>query len=112
MYNVEKSIRDYSNNGTSTIKDIIIFQSDLPFREYSNYVPLYEVFINSLKYIFRKEIYEYPFYVNISFVPCPVAFTLTTEPPFKCDYNQLLKSLQTVHCHIQDHHSQWTSVGR
>ena len=40
--------------------------------------------------------------MNISFVPCPVAFTLTTEPPFKCDCNQLLKSLQTVHCHIQD----------
>ena len=46
--NVKNSIRDYSNNGKSTIKDIIIFQSDLPFREYSNYVQFYEVFINSL----------------------------------------------------------------
>ena len=40
--------------------------------------------------------------MNISFAPCPLAFTLTTEPPFRCDCNQLLKSLQTVHCHIQD----------
>ena len=55
-----------------------------------------------MKYTFPKEFYEYPFYVNISFDPCPLAFTLTTELPFRCDCNQLLKSLQTVHCHIQD----------
>ena len=88
--NVKNSIRDYSNNGTSTIKDIIIFQSF----SLNN--------TNYLKYIFPKEFYEYPFYVNISFVPCPLTFSLTAEPPFMCDCNQLLKSLQAVHCHIQD----------
>ena len=92
--NIKNSIRDYSNNGTSTIKDIIIFQS-FSLNYGSNYWKY-------LKYIFPKEFYEYPFYVNISFVPCPLAFTLTTKPPFRCDCNQLLKSLKTVHCHIQD----------
>ena len=96
--NIRNAIRNYSNNGTSTIKDIITFQSDLPL--YGNFD--YNDFKNKLKYIFPKEFYEYPFYVNISFAPCPVAFTLTTEPHFRCDCNQLLKSLQAVHCHIQD----------
>ena len=97
--NIENSIRDYSNNGTSTIKDIITFQSDLPI----SYITTTLLnFKDKLKYIFPKEFYEYPFYVNISFIPCPLAFTLTTKPPFRCDCNQLLKSLQTVHCHIQD----------
>ena len=96
---IENSIRDYSNNGTSTIKDIIIFQSNLLtlYRKIHGY----NYFKNNLKYIFPKEFYEYPFYVNISFAPCPLAFTLTTKP-FRCDCNQLLKSLQTVHCDIQD----------
>ena len=83
----------------STIKDIITFQSDLPI---SSIMKTWVDFKDELKYLFPKEFYEYPFYVNISFDPCPLAFTLTTKLPFKCDCNQLLKSLQTVHCHIQD----------
>ena len=97
--NIRNAIRNYSNNGTSTIKDIITFQSDLPI---SYIITTLLDFKDKLKYVFPKEFYEYPFYVNISFVPCPLAFTLTTEPPFRCDCNQLLKSLQTVHCQIQD----------
>ena len=96
---ITNSIRYYSNNGTSTIKDIILFQSDVPITKKSGY--RFDNFKNKLKFIFPKEFYEYPFYVNISFAPCPLAFTLTTKP-FRCDCNQLLKSLQTVHCHIQD----------
>ena len=87
---INNAICNYSNNGTSTIKDIIIFQRQFVGSSHN------------LKFIFPKELYEYPFYVNISFVPCPLAFTLTTQPPFKCDCNQLLKSMQTVHCHIQE----------
>ena len=97
---ITNSVRYYSNNGTSTIKDIILFQSDLPI--IINEFYSLEDFKDNLKYIYPKKIYEYPFYVNISFNPCPLTFTLTTEPPFRCDCNQLLKSLQTVHCHIQD----------
>ena len=101
--NITNSIRYYSNNGTSTIKEIILFQSDVPIAKIFLYsFNDFNDFKDNLKYIYPKKIYEYPFYVNISFDPCPLAFTLTTEPPFRCDCNQLLKSLQTVHCNIQD----------
>ena len=53
-------------------------------------------------FIFPKEIYSYPVYINISFRPCPPAFTLSREPPFKCDCSQLLQQLPGVKCHIQD----------
>ena len=98
LESITNSILYYSNNGTSTIKDIILFQSDVPITK----IVTFQNFKNKLKYIFPKEFYEYPFYVNISFASCPLAFALTTEPPFRCDCNQLLKSLQTVHCNIQD----------
>ena len=41
-------------------------------------------------------------YISISLLPCPVGFMLTTEPPFKCDCNQLLQQMPGVHCHIHD----------
>ena len=40
-------------------------------------------------------------YTTISILPCPVGFMLTTEPPFKCDCNQLLQEIHGVHCNIQ-----------
>ena len=40
-------------------------------------------------------------YTTISILPCPVGFLLTTEPPFKCDCNQLLQQIHGVHCNIQ-----------
>ena len=43
-----------------------------------------------------------PVYVNLSFLPCPTGFMLTTKPPFKCDCNHLLQELQGVKCYIQD----------
>ena len=43
-----------------------------------------------------------PVYVNLSFLPCPTGFMLTTKPPFKCDCNHLLQQLQGVKCYIQD----------
>ena len=42
-----------------------------------------------------------PVYVNISILPCPVGFMLTSDPPFKCDCNQLLQQIPGVHCNIQ-----------
>ena len=42
-----------------------------------------------------------PVYVNISILPCPVGFMLTSNPPFKCDCNQLLQQIPEVHCNIQ-----------
>ena len=34
-----------------------------------------------------------PVYVNISLLPCPPGFMLTTHPPFRCDCDQLLQSM-------------------
>ena len=42
-----------------------------------------------------------PIYINISILPCPLGFMLTTELPFKCDCNQLLRSRPGVRCNIQ-----------
>ena len=44
--------------------------------------------LNALKYG------HYPLYVNISFLPCPAGFMLTTQSPFKCDCSQLLQRIQ------------------
>ena len=41
-------------------------------------------------------------YINITFLPCPAGFMLTSAPPFKCDCNQLLQMLQRVKCYIQE----------
>ena len=54
------------------------------------------------KFVFPKEIYGYPFYITINFLPCPAGFSLTSEKPFKCDCNHQLQHLPTVKCHIQD----------
>ena len=32
---------------------------------------------------------------------CPVGFMFTTDPPLKCDCNQLLQQISGVHCNIQ-----------
>ena len=54
------------------------------------------------KFVFPKEIYSYPVYINISFRPCPPGFSLSKDRPFRCDCNQLMKQLPGVKCHIQD----------
>ena len=43
-----------------------------------------------------------PIYINISLLPCPLGFLLTTDTPFKYDCNQLLQRMPGVHCHIHD----------
>ena len=53
-------------------------------------------------FVFPKEIYSYPVYINISFHPCPPGFSLSKHPPFRCDCNQLMQQLPGVKCHIQD----------
>ena len=53
-------------------------------------------------FVFPREIYSYPLYINISFRPCPPGFSLSKYPPFKCDCNQLMKQFPVVKCNIQD----------
>ena len=40
-----------------------------------------------------------PVYVNVSFLPCPPGFMLTTD---KCDCDALLQQMHGVQCHIQE----------
>ena len=54
------------------------------------------------RFIFPQRLYDFPIYITISFLPCPAGFTLTSEKPFKCDFNHQLQHLPTVKCHIQD----------
>ena len=43
-----------------------------------------------------------PVYVNVSILPCPAGFTITTYTPFRCDCNSLLRQVYGIKCHIQE----------
>ena len=43
-----------------------------------------------------------PVYVNVSILPCPPGFMLTTHAPFRCDCNSLLQQMYGIECHIQE----------
>ena len=60
------------------------------------------IFLQETKFVFPKEIYSYPVYINISFRPCPPGFSLSKDPPFRCDCNRFIKQLPGIKCHIQD----------
>ena len=81
-----------------TIEDFYKFT--IPLLKRSNHYCQSE-FIQT-KFVFPKEIYSYPVYINISFRPCPPGFSLSKDPPFRCDCNRLMKQLPGVKCHIQD----------
>ena len=49
--------------------------------------------------IITKEIYEYPIYINVTLLPCPLGFQLSEAN--RCDCVQLLQTLPGVECHIQ-----------
>ena len=39
-----------------------------------------------------------PIYINISLLPCPSGFMLTTDPPFRCDCDMLLQKINEFQC--------------
>ena len=82
-------------SGNRTIKDFYKFTSAL-LKGSTDYCR--SEFIQT-KFVFPKEIYSYPVYINISFRPCPPGFSLSKD---RCDCNQLMKQLPGVKCHIQD----------
>ena len=51
----------------------------------------------SNKLRFPQQIYTYPLYIYIQFIPCPLGFTLSQS---QCDCNQLLQNMPTVECDI------------
>ena len=85
-------------SGNLTIKDFYKFTIAL-VKHFNHYCR--SEFIQT-KFVFPKEIYSYPVYINISFRPCPPGFSLSKDPPFRCDCNRLMKQLPGVKCHIQD----------
>ena len=70
-----------------------------------------QIFSNQTKSLFQQSYHtsrfqpllysNIPVYVNISILPCPVGFMLSSDPPFKCDCNQLIQQIPGVHCNIQ-----------
>ena len=70
-----------------------------------------QIFSNKTKSLFQQSYrtsgfqpllyFNNPVYVKISILACPVGFMLTSNPPFKCDCNQLLQQIPGVHCNIQ-----------
>ena len=88
-----------NQSGNRTIEDFYKFTIASLKHLYGDYCRI--EFIQT-KFVFPKEIYSYPVYVNISFRPCPPGFSLSKDPPFGCDCNRLMKQLPGVKCHIQD----------
>ena len=85
----------YNESGNRTIENFYVFTP-------ADIARVLDCSIIQTKFVFPKEIYSYPVYINISFRPCPPGFSLSKDPPFRCDCNQLMKQLPGVKCHIQD----------
>ena len=84
--------------GNRTIENLYKF-TPAPADKYNRYCD--STFLQT-KFVFPKHIYSYPAYINVSFRPCPLGFSLSKHSPFRCDCNQLIKQLPGVKCHIQD----------
>ena len=89
---------NYSEMSLHTIKNFLKFTGDISIWCNNHSVCELSEFG---KFIFPKEIYEYPTFINISFHPCPLGFSLSTNLPFKCDCNHLLQQMPRVKCDIQ-----------
>ena len=63
---------------------------------------------NTLRYYYETQavkplVYSNsPVYVNISILPCPPGFMLTSHSPFRCDCNSLLQQMHGIQCNIQE----------
>ena len=98
QYNIKYN--ESKQSGNRTIEDFYKFTISL--LKGSNRFRYCRSELIQTKFVFPKEIYSYPVYINISFRPCPPGFSLSKDPPFRCDCNQLMKQLPGVKCHIQD----------
>ena len=85
---------ELNHSGNRTIEDFYKFYTFNIAFNYSS--------ASDMKFVFPKEIYSYPVYINISFRPCPPGFSLSKDPPFRCDCNRFIKQLPGIKCHIQD----------
>ena len=90
---------NYSEIHMHTINNFLKFSSDAVCSP-SIFTGMCQ-FERSVKFVFPNEIYSYPTFINISFQSCPLGFTLSKRPPFKCDCNHLLQQIPRVTCDIQ-----------
>ena len=90
--------RNLSEVSLHTIKNFLKFTSDTAIN--CNITKC--VVSKSSRFVFPKEIYGYPTFINISFRSCPLGFSISTNPPFKCDCNHLLQLMPQVKCDIQE----------
>ena len=102
-----KVIRKFIHSTNRTLTNEYYNSINRVIENFYKFTPEYQRNFNKYyniinKFIFPKEIYGYPIYINISFRPCPPGFTLSRNMPFRCDCNQLLRELPRVKCHIQD----------
>ena len=51
--------------------------------------------------LFTRQVYEFPVFINITILPCPIGFRLTDREPYICDCEPLLKTVPEVECDIQ-----------
>ena len=51
--------------------------------------------------LITREVYQFPVFINITVVPCPVGFQLTRRAPHVCDCQPLLQGVPGVECDIQ-----------
>ena len=88
---------NYSEMINHTIKNFLKFSPGTTCSYSENGCDISE----SAKFVFSEEMYSYPVFINISFHSCPLGFSLTTYPPFKCDCNPILQLMPQVTCDIQ-----------
>ena len=60
----------------------------------------YNEYESGIRNTFPQDLLDFPFYVNISVLPCPPGFTLS-QWPYKCECNRHLRQLPGVKCSIQ-----------
>ena len=94
------SSRNYSKLSLRTIKNFLKFTPNITFSCYN--ISLICEVNKHTRFVFPKEIYGYPTFINISFNSCPLGFSISIDPPFKCNCNHLLQQMPQVQCNIQN----------
>ena len=88
---------NYTEISLHTIKNFLKYTSDLNIYCTKHFIC---VLGETGNLVFPKELYEYPTFINISFNSCPLGFSISTNPPFKCNCNHLLQQMPQVTCDI------------
>ena len=64
-------------------------------------LPWESYYFHKFAYRYYYMHHNYPLHINITLLPCPLGFMLTSYPPFRCDCNPLLRQIHGVKCYIQ-----------